>query len=181
MALSSMGIVREKEIGTLEQLIVTPIKRYQLILGKLTPYACFALIDITLVICVAIFWFEVPFRGNLILVFVLSILYILTTLGLGLLISTISKTQQQAMMTSMFFVMMPFMFLSGFAFPIENMPPIIQYLTNIIPLKYYLIIIRGLFLKGNDFADLWKEALILVIFGVSILSISIVRFNKKLG
>jgi ABC-2 type transport system permease protein len=181
MALSSMGIVREKEIGTLEQLVVTPIKRYQLILGKLTPYACFALIDIALVVCVAVFFFEVPLRGNIFLIFFLSMLYVLTTLGLGLLVSTFSRTQQQAMMTSIFFIMMPFMFLSGFAFPVENMPKLIQYITNIIPLKYYLTIIRGLFLKGNTFIDLWKETVILVMFGIIILSISIARFNKKLG
>jgi ABC-2 type transport system permease protein len=181
MAMTSLGIVKEKEIGTLEQLIVTPIKRYQLIIGKVFPFAVFGLIDITLVISVAVFVFAIPIRGSVLLLFFLTLLYILITLGLGLFISTISKTQQQAMMTAMFFVMMPFMFLSGFAFPIENMPIIIQYITHIIPLKYYLIIVRGIFLKGIGIAELWKEALILLIWGISIIAISVVRFNKKLS
>jgi ABC-2 type transport system permease protein len=180
IAMTSLGIVREKEIGTLEQLIVTPIKRYQLILGKLLPFAAFGLIDIILVVSLAILWFEVPFRGNMFILIIFTLLYILTTLALGLFVSTISRTQQQAMMTSMFFVMMPFMFFSGFAFPISNMPQIIQYVTYIIPLKYYLIIVRDIFLKGTGIIELWREALILLAFGVILLSISVVRFNKKL-
>jgi ABC-2 type transport system permease protein len=180
MAMTSLGIVKEKEIGTLEQLIVTPIKRYQLIIGKVVPFAVFGLIDVALVLSVAVIVFAVPLRGSIFLLFFLTMLYILITLGLGLFISTISKTQQQAMMTSMFFVMLPFMFLSGFAFPIENMPKIIQMGTNIIPLKYYLIIVRGIFLKGAGFVELWKEALILLIWGISIITISVIRFNKKL-
>jgi ABC-2 type transport system permease protein len=181
MAMTSLGIVKEKEIGTLEQLIVTPIKRYQLIIGKVVPFAIFGLIDITLVISVAVFVFSIPIRGSVLLLFFLTLLYILITLGLGLFISTISKTQQQAMMTAMFFVMMPFMFLSGFAFPIENMPIIIQYISHIIPLKYYLIIVRGIFLKGIGIAELWKESLLLFIWGVLIIAISVIRFNKKLS
>jgi ABC-2 type transport system permease protein len=180
MSMTSLGIVREKEMGTLEQLIVTPIRRYEFIIGKLLPFAVFGFIDMAIILTLARFWFNVPMRGDLFTLYFLSGLYILTTLGLGLLVSTFSKTQQQAMMTSMFFIMMPFMYLSGFAFPIDNMPIIIQYITYIIPLKYYLIIVRGLFLKGNTIFDLWKEVLILLLFGVTILSISIKRFNKKL-
>jgi len=178
--MSSLGIVREKEIGTLEQLIVTPIKRHEFILGKLLPFALFGVIDMVIILTLAQVWFEVPLRGNIITLYGLSGLYLLTTLGLGLMVSTFSKTQQQAMMTAMFFVMMPFMFLSGFAFPIDNMPTILQFLSNFIPLKYYLTIVRGIFLKGNTLLELWKETVALIFFGIFILSISIKRFNKKL-
>ena len=180
MGLASLGIVREKEIGTLEQLIVTPIKRFELIIGKLIPFIIFGFIQITIVIAIARLWFEVPLRGNLLTLFFLSGLYILTTLGLGLLVSSFSKTQQQAMLTSIFFIMLPFMYLSGFAFPIDNMPKFIQYTTYLIPLKYYLIIVRSIFLKGNTLFQLWKEALFLLIFGITILLISIKTFNKRL-
>jgi ABC-2 type transport system permease protein len=180
MSMTSLGIVREKEIGTLEQLIVTPIKRHEFIIGKLLPFAIFGVIDMAIVLTIARYWFEVPFRGELITLYFLSGLYLLTTLGLGLLVSAYSKTQQQAMMTSIFFIMLPFMYLSGFAFPVENMPTIIQYISYCIPLKYYLIIVRGLFLKGNTLLELWKEVLMLLFFGISILSVSIKKFNKKL-
>ncbi|HEY9186977.1 MAG TPA: ABC transporter permease [Ignavibacteria bacterium] len=180
MGLASLGIVREKEIGTLEQLIVTPIKRFELIIGKLIPFIIFGFIQITIVITIARLWFEVPLRGNLLTLFFLSGLYILTTLGLGLLVSSFSKTQQQAMLTSIFFIILPFMYLSGFAFPIDNMPKFIQYTTYLIPLKYYLIIVRSIFLKGNTLFQLWKEALFLLIFGITILLISIKTFNKRL-
>src|SRR5688572_747863 len=120
--LSSMAIVREKELGTLEQLNVTPIARWELIVGKLLPYALIGAIDVLLVVGVAIFWFEVPLRGSLVLLIAMCFVYLMTTLGLGLFVSTISKTQQQAMMTSSFFFMIPMVFLSGFIFPIENMP-----------------------------------------------------------
>ncbi|HQJ74479.1 MAG TPA: ABC transporter permease [Bacteroidota bacterium] len=180
MGLASLGIVREKEIGTLEQLIVTPIKRFELIIGKLIPFIIFGFIQIIIVITIARLWFEVPLRGNLFTLFFLSGLYILTTLGLGLLVSSFSKTQQQAMLTSIFFIILPFMYLSGFAFPIDNMPKFIQYTTYLIPLKYYLIIVRSIFLKGNTLFQLWKEALFLLIFGITILLISIKTFNKRL-
>ena len=180
MGLASLGIVREKEIGTLEQLIVTPIKRFELIIGKLIPFIIFGFIQITIVITIARLWFEVPLRGNLLTLFFLSGLYILTTLGLGLLVSSFSKTQQQAMLTSIFFIMLSFMYLSGFAFPIDNMPKFIQYTTYLIPLKYYLIIVRSIFLKGNTLFQLWKETLFLLIFGITILLISIKTFNKRL-
>lgn len=180
MGLASLGIVREKEIGTLEQLIVTPIKRSELIIGKLIPFIIFGFIQIAIVITISQLWFGVPLRGNLLTLFFLSGLYILTTLGLGLLVSSFSKTQQQAMLTSIFFIILPFMYLSGFAFPIDNMPKLIQYATYLIPLKYYLIIVRSIFLKGNTLFQLWKEALFLLIFGISILLISIKTFNKRL-
>ena len=147
--LAAMAIVREKELGTLEQLNVTPLRRWELIVGKLLPYGVIAFIDVLLVTAVAVFWFEVPFRGSLaLLLFATSCIYPLTTLGLGLFISTISNTQQQAMMTATFFVMTPMMYLSGFIFPIENMPAVIQPITYLIPLRYFIIIVRGIFLKG---------------------------------
>ena len=180
MMLTSMVIVKEKEIGTMEQLIVTPIKPVQLIAGKLIPFIIIGFIDINLVLFVSYFWFGIPIKGSIILLYFLSGAFILTTLGLGVFISTISKTQQQAMMTTSFFFMMPFIYLSGFIFPIENMPKILQYVTHLIPLKYFIIIVRGIFLKGNGFNLLWDECLILLLFGTGILTLSILRFNKRL-
>lgn len=181
MTLTSLAIVKERENGTFEQLIVTPIKPYQLILGKLLPFTIIGALDTALVIIVAYGWFGVPLRGNILLLFGLSGLFVLTTLGLGLFVSTVSKTQQQAMMTAQFFFFMPFIFFSGFTFPIENMPVIIQYATYLIPLKYYIVIVRGIFLKGIGIAELWQQALILLLFGVAILSLSVLRFRKRLG
>jgi ABC-2 type transport system permease protein len=181
LTLTSLAIVKEKEIGTLEQLMVTPIKPYQLIIGKLLPFVLIAAIDVALVIVVARFWFLVPLRGSILLLLGLSCLFVLTTLGLGLFVSTISKTQQQAMMTAQFFFFMPFIFFSGFAFPIENMPKIVQYLTYLIPLRYYITIIRGIFLKGVGIAELWHQAAVLLAFGVVILSLSVLRFRKRLS
>jgi len=177
--LTSLGIVKEKEMGTMEQLIVTPIRPHELIVGKLLPFFIVGLIDIVLVLLVATFWFRVPVKGSPVLLFGLSSVYMLTTLGLGLLFSTISKSQQQAMLTTVFF-MIPMIVLSGFVFPIENMPKVIQYITYIVPLRYYLVIIRGLFLKGVGLADLWPETLILLAFGLAILALSVLRFRKKL-
>jgi ABC-2 type transport system permease protein len=180
MTLTSLGIVREKEIGTLEQLMVTPIKPYQLIIGKLVPFVIIGVIDMTIVLSIARYWFEVPLRGSIPLLFCLSGLFILTTLGLGLFVSTIAKSQQQAMLIAQFFIFMPFIFLSGFAFPIANMPTMIQYVTYLFPLRYFLEIVRGIFLKGLGIHDLWTQALALLIFGVTILSLSVMRFRKKL-
>ncbi|MGA9363110.1 MAG: ABC transporter permease [Bacteroidota bacterium] len=181
MTLTSLAVVKEKEIGTLEQLMVTPIKPYQLILGKLLPFIMIGAVDVLLVIIVARFWFDVPLRGSVALLFALSGLFVLTTLGLGLFVSTISKTQQQAMMTAQFFFFMPFIYLSGFAFPIENMPRVIQYVTYLIPLRYFIVIIRGVFLKGIGIAELWPQVIPLWIFGLAILTLSILRFRKRLG
>ena len=181
MTLTSLGVVKEKEIGTLEQLLVTPIKPYQLIIGKLLPFAVIGVVDIFLVLFVTRWWFAVPLRGSVPLLFGLSGLFLLTTLGLGLFISTISKTQQQAMMTAQFLFFMPFIYLSGFTFPIENMPQTIQYLTLGIPLRYYIVIIRGLFLKGVGIAELWPQALALGIFGTVILTLAVWKFKSKLG
>lgn len=180
-AFSSAAIVKEREIGTLEQLLVTPIKRYEFIIGKLLPYVLIGFLDVILVMTVGKSWFDVPLNGSPFLLLGLCGLFIMSTLGLGLFVSTISHTQQQALMTMQFFVMFPFMFLSGFMFPIENMPPIIQALTYFIPLRYFLEIVRGLFLKGVGLETLWPQALALAVFGIVILSLSVARFQKKLG
>lgn len=179
MVLTSLGIVKEKELGTMEQLIVTPVKPYELILGKLLPFFFLGLIDIVLVVVVATYWFHVPVKGSVGLLFALAPVFMLTTLGLGLFISTISKNQQQAMLTAVFFIM-PMIILSGFVFPIENMPKLIQLLTYIVPLRYFLVIIRGLFLKAVGFEALWDETLALLVFGLAILALSVLRFRKKL-
>jgi ABC-2 type transport system permease protein len=180
MTLTSLGIVKEKEIGTLEQLLVTPIKPYQLIVGKLIPFVIIGVFDMLIVLAIARYWFEVPLLGSLPLLFGLSGLFILTTLGLGVFISTISKSQQQAMLIAQFFFFMPFMFLSGFSFPIDNMPMVIQWITYLIPLRYFLDIVRGVFLKGTSLAELWPQSLALFVFGVSILTLSVLRFRRRL-
>ena len=179
--LSSMAIVREREVGTLEQLNVTPLGRLELILGKLLPYGVIGLIDVLIVLLVIVFWFEVPLRGSFWLLFAMSLIYLLTTLGLGLFISTISHTQQQAMMTSTFFFLIPMMYLSGFVFPIENMPDVIQPLTYLIPLRYFVVILRGIFLKGVGLETLWPQALALLVWGVAILTLAVMRSSKRLA
>ena len=181
MMLTSLAIVKEKELGTLEQLIVTPIKPWQLILGKLTPFALIGLVEIALVLTVTVLWFDIPIKGSLPLLLLLCVVFLLTTLGLGLFVSTISKTQQQAMMTASFFIMMPMVFLSGFVFPIENMPKAIQGVTYILPLRYFFIIIRGIFLKGVGWAELWDAALAMGGIGLAILALAVARFQKKIG
>ncbi len=180
MTLTSLGIVKEKEIGTLEQLMVTPIRPHQLILGKLIPFTLIGFLDVIVVLALARFLFDVPLVGSLPLLFALSGLFILTTLGLGLFISTIAKSQQQAMLIAQFFFFMPFLFLSGFAFPIANMPRIIQLATYIIPLRYFLEIVRGIFLKGTGLRELWPQSLALFGIGVVVLTLSVMRFHKKL-
>ncbi len=181
MILTSLAIVKEKELGTLEQLVVTPIKPYQLIIGKLAPFLLIAVIDVILVVFFASLVFSLPVKGGVFLLLSLSLIFLMTTLGLGLFISTISRTQQQAMMTAIFFFMLPMIFFSGFVFPIENMPTIIQYVSYVIPLRYYFVIVRGLFLKGVGINILWTQALALLIFGSVILSMSVIRFQKRLG
>jgi len=160
--------------------MVTPIRPYQLIIGKLIPFAVIGFIDVVIVLAIARFWFEVPLVGSLPLLFALSGLFILTTLGLGLFISTIARSQQQAMLISQFFFFIPFVFLSGFAFPVANMPRIIQYATYVIPLRYFLEIVRGVFLKGAGLAELWGQALALLGIGIVILTFSVLRFHKTL-
>jgi ABC-2 type transport system permease protein len=177
--LTSMAIVRERELGTLEQLNVTPLGRWELILGKLLPYALVGFLDVLLVTAVAVFWFEVPLRGSLTLLLAASLIYLLCTLGLGLFVSTISSTQQQAMMTATFFFLVPMIYLSGFIFPIENMPVVIQWITFLIPLRYFLVIVRGVFLKGIGLQILWPQMAALAGWGLIVLMMAAMRSRKR--
>jgi ABC-2 type transport system permease protein len=180
LVLTSLAVVKEKEIGTMEQLIVTPIRPYQMIIGKLVPFIILGFVAVVIIITAMRVIFNIPVKGSIVFLFSSSFLYILSTLGLGLFVSTISKTQQQAMMIAIFAIMLPMVFLSGFAFPIENMPEIIQAVSYVVPLRYFNTIIRGVILKGLGFADLWLEALVLFLIGISILLLSSLRFRKKL-
>jgi ABC-2 type transport system permease protein len=174
-----MAIVREREIGTMEQIMVSPIRPVELILGKTIPFALIGYIDVALVTIVGVFLFDVPIRGSIALLFFATTLYLLSSLGIGLFISTISRTQQQAMMT-MFFFFVPAILLSGFIFPIANMPAWAQYLTYANPLRYFLIIIRGIFLRGNGFDVLWPQLFSLAILGTIVFTFSSLRFRKRL-
>lgn len=178
MSNSSQAIVKERDQGTLEQLIVTPIKRYELILGKILPYAIVSLVQTTLIFLFGVFWFGVPFRGNVLLLYLVSIIFLLASVGQGLFVSTISKTRQQAILTTMIFLMPSFM-LSGFIFPVENMPRPIYLLTFLVPMRYFLEIIRGMFLKGTGIIELWPQTLLLTIFATTTFVLSVLRFHKK--
>ena len=179
MMLTALAIVREKEIGTMEQLMVTPIRPIELMLGKTLPFALVGIVDVILVTAVALLVFRIPFRGSALLLFSCAVLYLATTLGAGLLLSTVSQTQQQAMMGNFFFTIPAFM-LSGFAFPIRNMPAVVQYLTYLNPVRYFMEIVRGIFLKGTGFAALWPQMACLAVFGVGMIVLSTMRFHKKL-
>jgi ABC-2 type transport system permease protein len=181
MSFTSLAVVREKEAGTMEQLIVTPIKPVQLIIGKLAPFSALSIMDVVLVLIVARFWFHIPLRGSVFLLFGLCFVFEIATLGLGLLISTIARTQQEATMTTQYFIMQPMMQLSGYAFPIANMPRPVQLVTFLLPLRYFMTIIRAIFLKGVGFGVLWRDALPLFVLGIAILAFSASRFRKKLG
>lgn len=180
LTLTSMSIVREKEIGTMEQLIVTPINRVEFIAGKTLPYILIGLFNVIGILFVSAYWFEVPIRGNLVLLFVAISLYLLTTLGIGLFVSTISNTQQEAMLSAFMFYF-PLVLLSGFIFPVYNMPKLIQWLSVINPLKYFLVIIRGIFLKGIGVQVLWPELLALMAIGLVVFWQAIRRFHKTLS
>ena len=179
LLLTCMSVVREREIGTMEQLIVSPIRPLELILGKTIPFALIGYVDVALVTVVGVSLFGVPIRGSFLLLLAATTLYLLSSLGIGLFISTISRTQQQAMM-SMFFFFMPAILLSGFIFPIANMPEVVQVLTYANPLRYFLIIIRGIFLKGIGLNVLWPQMVGLAILGVVLFTFSSLRFRKRL-
>ena len=178
-SLASLGIVREKEAGTMEQLIVTPIRPYQLIVGKLLPFVLIGLIQSALVVSAAKWWFLVPVRGSVPLLFALSLAFMLNTLGVGLFISTISRSQQQAMFTTIFFIM-PMMLLGGFVFPVENMPRFFQFVSFAVPTRYFFVIIRGIMLRGAGWPELWDQAAALLALGSALLGLSVLRFHKKL-
>ncbi len=180
LLLTSMAIVREREIGTMEQLMVTPLRPAELILGKTIPFALIAIFDVVLVTVIASLTFHIPIRGSLLLLLLCTVIYLLSVLGIGLFISTIAKTLQQAMMAT-FLYYMPAVLLSGFMFPIENMPPVFQYVTYVNPLRYFLVIIRGIFLKGNGIISLWPQMAGLLVLGIVMITVSSLRFRKRLG
>lgn len=177
--LTAMAVVREKELGTLEQLMVSPLRPRELILGKSIPFILIGYGDMFLVTAVAVFWFRLPIRGSFPLLVLSTSVYLLSALGVGLFISTVSQTQQQAMMTNFFFFA-PMILLSGFVFPIANMPRIIQFITYANPIRYFLVIIRGIFLKGIGWETLWPQIAALAAIGTSLLLISMLRFRKRI-
>ncbi len=180
MLLSAMGVVREKEVGTMEQLIVTPIRPWQLLVGKLAPFALIGIVQVLLITAVVVLGFRVPLRGSFPLLLGFTLLFLLVTLGIGLLVSTIVQNQQQAMMAAAFMGMLPMVYLSGLIFPIENMPRTIQAVTYLIPLRYYAEMIRGVFLRGSGIAVLWPQAVSLLAMGLAIMTIASLRFRKRL-
>jgi ABC-2 type transport system permease protein len=179
LSLTSMAVVREREIGTLEQLMVSPLRPAELIVGKTLPVVMVTALDLVLVVVVAILWFHVPLRGSLLLLGAGSFCFILAAVGLGLLISTISGTQQEAFMT-MFFFMLPIVILGGFMFPVANMPVAFQWLSLLDPLRHYLEMVRGIFLKGAGLSALWPQLLALAVMGPGLLWFAVTRFHKTI-
>lgn len=179
MNLTALAVVREREQGTIEQLIVTPTRSWELLVGKAIPYVVISLLDILLVLAVGTQVFGVPVQGSVLLLLALTLLFLLTALGLGLLISTVSRNQQQASM-AIPFVIFPNILLSGFFFPIENMPRFVQVVTYFIPMRYYLTIVRSIFLKGTGMSLLWPQVVPMALLGVAIFSGSVMAFRKKL-
>ena len=177
--LTALGIVREKEQGTMEQIIVSPITTWELIAGKTLPFALMALIDVVLVMLLGTLWFGVMLKGSLFHLFGASIIFIFTVLGIGMLVSTVSHTQSQAMMINQFF-MATNMLLSGFMFPISSMPQAMQHFTYLVPLRYFLEIVRSIFLKGTGPAAWWPQLLFLAVFGVLTFGFSALMFKKRL-
>lgn len=179
LMLTSFSIVREREKGTLEQLIVTPITKMELMVGKIIPYVIIGFIDIVLALALSTFWFKVPIAGSITLLLLFSVVFLFSALGVGLLISTVSKSQLEAMQLSMFMIM-PNILLSGYMFPREAMPKIIQPISTVLPLTYFINVLRGIILKGNGFDVLYKEFIILVTFGIGVLGLATIKFEKKI-
>ncbi len=177
--LTATAVVRERERGTIEQLIVTPIRPWELVVGKILPYAILAFVDTLEVLAIGHWWFGMPVRGDLSLILACSGLLVLSGLGIGLFASTIANTQQEAMLT-VWMTLLPSIFLSGFFFPLEAMPQFLQWVSYIIPLRYYLIIIRALLIKGVGAGAIWSEILALTLFGIAIMGAASVRFRKRL-
>lgn len=179
VTLTATAIVRERERGTIEQLIVTPLRSSELMIGKLFPFVIIAMLDMILILVVGVSVFRIPINGSLLLLVAVSGLFLITTLGLGLFVSTIAKTQQEATMRSMFLTL-PSIFLSGFFYPIAAMPPVLQFISYLIPLRYFLICARGIVVKGVGVDALWPEIRALIIFGVVIMGAAALRFQKSL-
>ncbi len=179
ITLTSFAVVREREIGTLEQIMVTPIRPVEFILGKTLPFFLIGLFDVFLIALVGTLWFQVPFRGHIYVLFIGAVLFLICMLGVGLLISTVSSTQQQAMVTAFFFIM-PAITFSGFGFPIATMPQWLQYCTYLSPLRYFLVVLRGTYLKGVGMEILWPQMAAMAGLGLSLLTIAVLRFHKAL-
>ena len=177
--LTATAVVRERERGTIEQLIVTPIRPWELVVGKILPYVILAFVNMAEVLALGHFWFGVPVRGNLLLILALSGLFLLSSLGIGLLVSTIANTQQEAMLV-VWMTLLPAIFLSGFFFPVEAMPKVLQWISLLLPLRYYLVIIRSLMLKDIGVAALWPNVVALAIFGLALMTAASLRVRKRL-
>jgi ABC-2 type transport system permease protein len=180
LMLTALAVVREKELGTMEQIMVTPIRPMELIMGKTIPFVIISLADVVLVTLVGIFWFQVPFRGSVLVLLLGTVLFLFNSVGLGLFFSTLANTQQQAMMLASFFFT-PAILLSGFIFPIPNMPVAVQYLTYLNPLRYFIVVVQGIFLKGVGLTTLWPQMLGMAILGVSLLTLSVLRFRRRIA
>jgi ABC-2 type transport system permease protein len=180
LMLTALAVVREKEIGTIEQILVSPIRPVEFMLGKTIPFIVISLLDMVVIILVGVFWFEVPLRGSLLVLFLGAITFLFNSVGLGLFISTVSSTQQQAMMAGTFFFT-PAILLSGLIFPIPNMPPFFQYLTYLNPLRYFVVVVQGIFLRGDGLAILWPQMAGMAVLGLALLSLSVLRFQKRLA
>jgi ABC-2 type transport system permease protein len=180
MVVAAMAFVKEREEGTMEQMLVTPLNRRELVAGKVLPFVLIGFVEVSIVLPIMLLVFRLPLRGSALLLYAFSGLFLLTTLGLGLLVSSLVRTQQQAMLVAVFFLMMPFVMISGFVFPVENMPAAMRAVAECIPLRHYLIAIRAIFLKGVGLAELWTEGLILLAWGVGILSLAVVTFHRRL-
>jgi ABC-2 type transport system permease protein len=179
MILTAVAIVRERELGTLELLVATPIRKSELMLGKILPYVVIGYADITLALLIAVLWFKVPVRGSLALLYGLALIFYMTSLGQGVLISTVSRTQRQAMQGA-FFAFLPTILLSGFMFPREGMPVVIQWIGYAIPLTHFLTIVRGIILKGVGLPMLWPQVIPLTVLGGLFFVASVIRFQKRL-
>jgi ABC-2 type transport system permease protein len=177
--LTALAIVRERELGTIEQLIVTPLQPWELVVGKIVPYVLIAFFDTMEVLIIGTLWFKVPINGSVVLLLSLACLFVMSSLGIGLFISTVARTQQEAMLLA-FFTMLPSIFLSGFMFPLAAMPAALRALSYGIPLTYFLVIVRGIVLKGVGLEMLVPQVVALTIFGVAIMSLSTLRFRKRL-
>lgn len=179
VSLTAIAIVRERELGTIEQLVVTPIRRGELMLGKILPYVLLGYVDITLALLIAAFWFEVPIRGSVVLLYLVTAFFYFSSLGMGIFISAVSRTQRQAMQAS-FFVLLPSFLISGFMFPREGMPEFLQWLGYGLPITYFLVIVRGVILKGVGLEYLWDQVVPMVLLGAVFFAFSVARFQKKL-
>ncbi len=179
IVLTAMSIVKERETGTIEQMIVSPLRPFELIAGKTLPFMIVSFVDVIIISIIAIFWFRVPFNGNYVFMLISSLFFILSTISIGLYISTISKSQQEALLST-FLYFLPSTLFSGFIFPIYSMPDVMQYITFINPMRYFVTIVRGIFLKGTGFIELWKELLALAILGFFLFFMSVRRFNRRL-